>query len=73
MSAVLWFRLPRRIEKSQEARERLTARTDELTDQVARASEVTIRAAARVERAAVELMERHNQALVDAAEELRRK
>jgi hypothetical protein len=72
VSVVVWS-LGRKIKKSQERRERLTKETEAIAEQVARSSEVTLRAASRVERAAAAMMERHNQALEDAARELRRK
>lgn len=73
VSLVFGWRLPSKIRESRQARERLVAQTDEIAQQVNRASAVTNHTASRLERAATELMERHNQGMTDAAAALRRR
>ena len=74
MTAVVfgWF-LPRKVRESRVKRERLTLETEKIMERTIRSSEATLRSADRLERAAAALMERHHEALVDAARELRRK
>ena len=73
MTAVIWWSLPRRIRESKRKRTDLAKQSEEIAEAVTRTSAVTTHSAARVERAAVALMERHKQGMMDAAAELRRK
>lgn len=73
MTVVIGWSLPRKIRESRVRRARLDKQSDEIAEAVTRSSAVTTNSAARVERAAVALMERHKQGMMDAAAELRRK
>ena len=73
MTVVIGWYLPRRIRESRVKRARLTQQSENIAREVTESSAVARHSAARVERAAVSLMERHNRGMMDAAAELRRK
>lgn len=70
---VLGWSLPRRLRESRRNRERLEQEVEAIVKVVNAKAAIANHTASRLERAATDLMERHNQALIDAAAELRRK
>ena len=70
---VIGWSFPRRVRRSRENRARLEKQTEHELQRVAQSAAAASRSADRLERAAAALMERHDQALIDAARELRRK
>ena len=70
---MIGWSLPRRIRESRKTRDRLTKESKAISKAVTESSAVANHSAARVERAAIALMELHNQGMIDAAAALRRK
>lgn len=70
---MLGWSVPRTIRRSKQTREKMTAELERQEQAIKSASAISNHTATRLERAAADLMERHNQGMMDAAAALRRR